>query len=696
MARSLLRRSAPWLLLGFLVTMLLALAIYSRLSDSYVVSAVATAPPREAKSYDLAALAGLADLGGGGGRTTFEEFVFLIGSDSNVRTVLATRRHAAALAEFAQQGGLEKTLLGLEQSARASFGKPPKQIDSTDRLVGITLKQIELKKTPEGYYAVTLKGKRPEGKAALLRALIEQADRTVRQREVIAYNGRIRDLSAPTGGRATTRAARDPGLADHARVRHLRLCAVWPVVRVSICGRARPRDQAIRADLRAGFDRGRRGVGGGGGRLSDRAQFLVAPMSWLLALPLLYLLWRTLARRRIVYGHSEAFTFGYLYYVGLPLALANTPQNFGQKWLPSWQLVARMPGADGVERLIWWSIGLWLAFLLGDALARRRTLPGVDFEGPLASVLHDRAAWTIVLGSAGVALALFGIAWAIQNRALLFTGYVDLDPTSDFKGPLQAAIGFMTYLMLLAILFRKAIGQSLVALMVLVVAFLGVLTLSVGARQTFVLTLIGAIACRSVLRSGVPRATFFSLATLGGLLFGFIGNWRTASTDSPIYATLALESLFTFISLPTLTAFTKLPLFSFGIPIWGGFGNLIPTVFWPTKADFFRSLIADYHFYSPFGAINFAASALINFGWIGSLLFSVVLGFGSERLHQAAKKRPMFLATYCILVAVLSFDLWRNPLQIPIVRNLFEVGMLLPLTLVLTKNIIAKRGMSYG
>ena len=125
MARSLLRRSAPWLLLGFLVTMLLALVIYSRLSDSYVVTAVATAPPREAKSYDLAALAGLADLGGGGGRTTFEEFVFLIGSDSNVRAVLGTRRHAAALAEFAEAGGLEKTLLGLENSARETFGQRP-------------------------------------------------------------------------------------------------------------------------------------------------------------------------------------------------------------------------------------------------------------------------------------------------------------------------------------------------------------------------------------------------------------------------------------------------------------------------------------------------------------------------------------------------------------------------------------------
>ena len=417
-------------------------------------------------------------------------------------------------------------------------------------------------------------------------------------------------------------------------------------------------------------------------------------MNWLLALPVVFLLWRTLARRRIIYGHREAFTFGYLFYVGLPLLLANTTENWEQKALPSWRLVARIPGPEGVERLIWWSILVWFAFLLGHALASRRVPGGVDFAAPLASAQRDRAAWTIVLGGASFALALFAVAWAIQNRALLFTGYLQLDRDSEFKGPLQAAIAFMTYLMLVAVILHRSLERWLLPAMLAVVCFLGLLTLSVGARQTFVLTLIAALACRSFLRRGLPRSSFFLFGLLGAAIFGFIGNWRSASTDSPIYESIVLEPLFTFISLPTLITFTKLPLFSVPYQFLVGFTNIIPSAIWQGKHDFFVSLANDFKFYSPFGAINLGASLLINFGWAGSVLFSCLLGFGSERLHQAAHRRPLFLATYCLLIAVLSFDLWRNPLEIPVVKNIFQAGVLLPLFLVLAKNLLAKRYVS--
>ncbi len=72
MTRSLLRRSVPWFGLGLLLAIAVAMTVYARLGDSYVVTAVTTAPPSEAKSYDLASLSGLASLGGGGQRTTFE------------------------------------------------------------------------------------------------------------------------------------------------------------------------------------------------------------------------------------------------------------------------------------------------------------------------------------------------------------------------------------------------------------------------------------------------------------------------------------------------------------------------------------------------------------------------------------------------------------------------------------------------
>ncbi len=80
---------------------------------------------------------------------------------------------------------------------------------------------------------------------------------------------------------------------------------------------------------------------------------------------------------------------------------------------------------------------------------------------------------------------------------------------------------------------------------------------------------------------------------------------------------------------------------------------------------------------------------LINFGWIGSLIAAMMGGFGAERLRQGALRHPLLLASYCIVVPVLTLDLWRNPMEIPIVKNMFEVGVLLPVALLIAKNLLA-------
>ena len=191
MRRPPFRRLIPWLIASFAATIILALFVYSRLGDSYVVSAITTSPPSEEKSFDLASLSGLSALGSGGQRTTFEEFGFLIGSEANVRATITEPGQARALSEFVAPGTIEKSLLGIEQWARELFSKAPKVVDPLDRLVRIAQKRIEVKKTPEGYLAITLTGAQPYGKVELVRALIARADAAVRERAIADYRGRI-------------------------------------------------------------------------------------------------------------------------------------------------------------------------------------------------------------------------------------------------------------------------------------------------------------------------------------------------------------------------------------------------------------------------------------------------------------------------------------------------------------------------
>ncbi len=414
-------------------------------------------------------------------------------------------------------------------------------------------------------------------------------------------------------------------------------------------------------------------------------------MIWLLALPLAYLMWRTLARGRIEYTHREAFTLGNLYYMALPLAIASTTEDFGEVWLGPWRMIARLPGQAGVTRMIVWSVALWACFLLGDALARRRGTSDVDLSGPIGAAVRDRAAWTVVLTGGAIALGLFGAAWAVVNRAILFTGYANFQETAA-AGALQAAIAFMTYISVTAALLRAALPRFAVRLAVLVLGFLGVLTLSTGGRQTFVLALIAALVCRSVLRDGVPRRTFVALGIAGVLLFGFIGAWRSGVADTGhLFGSIAAEPLFTFLSFTTLVAFTYLPAFAFPTPLISSFGNIVPSVIWSDKLDYFKHLLDQFRYYSPLGALSLGASMLINFGWIGALVAATAGGFGVERLRQGAMRHPLLLASYCIVVPVLTLDLWRNPMEIPIVKNMFEVGLLLPVALLIAKNLLAAR-----
>ena len=412
-------------------------------------------------------------------------------------------------------------------------------------------------------------------------------------------------------------------------------------------------------------------------------------MTWLLILPLTYLLWRTLARPRIEYTHREAFTLGNLYYMALPLGLASTTNDYGQFWLPPWRLIARLPGEAGIERMILWSVALWAAFLVGDAFARRRGSPMVEFAEPIAAAVRDRGAWTVVLTGCAIGLGIFGLAWAVANRAILFTGYQNFKETAA-AGALQAAIAFTTYISVIAVLLRPALPRSTVRLAIAVVGFLGVLTLSTGGRQTFALTLIAALVCRSMLRSGVPRRTFIMSGLAGVFLFGSIGAWRAGNSDSGhFFESIGLEPLFTFISFTTLVAFTDLPNFAFPTSLLAGFGNLVPSAIWSDKLDFFQGLLTKFHYYSPLGALSLGASLLINFGWIGALCTAAAAGFGAERLRQGAHRHPLLLASYCIVVPVLTLDLWRNPMEISVVKNIFEVGLLLPLSLLILKNLLA-------
>jgi hypothetical protein len=394
----------------------------------------------------------------------------------------------------------------------------------------------------------------------------------------------------------------------------------------------------------------------------------------LLFIPLVYLLWRTFRQRRIVITHRETFSLGFLWYGAMPLLLATSEMTVSAPALDGWQAISRIMGPALLQREILWAAGLWLAFIGGCAVVSSRMGPPAKAEA--VDFAHIDG-WRVVLIGVGLATLLFGCLWAAANPELLFAGYApEYDDTA--RGPLQGALLYSAVTAVIAVEYRRQIGRMPMILNVVAIIFLVTLSLSVGTRGMTLIVILMALAAGSRLLGGLARATVFGIGTIvvGG--FAAVAVWRIGVGDIGFaLLTPALEPLYTYFSAATYLAFNEIPLFAAPLPLLGGLVNLVPYVLWPEKVDFLASFLAGATFFSPLGAMHLFASLWMNFGWIGSLVAMFGAGAAVERLSRA--NWPPAVASYLVILAVLTTDLWRNPFSMSLVKSVLQGAILVPL-----------------
>jgi hypothetical protein len=399
---------------------------------------------------------------------------------------------------------------------------------------------------------------------------------------------------------------------------------------------------------------------------------------------LLFFLVRTLAARRIQLGHLETFTFGFLVYCGVPLTLSLQDLRGQDIVVQLWSQIANIGGVEPLHFMIIWSTAFWLAFVSGSLLVRRRILDSRAPEPrPGSPVIYDKAAWRMVLIGLTALFFLFGLFWAVQNRGLLFRGYVGEFATTSI-GPLQTTIFLMTMVMLFAAALRRHIGSGPLMLTILVMIVLAVLSLSVGTRQALTVTFVAVLTFLSMQRKGVPRGGLIVAGILVFSLFALVSIWRVGAFEpQAIFLLPAYEPMFTFFSAVTYTTYNDIPAFAAPIPLAAAFMNLVPSALWPGKVDLLSGILADYTIISPLGATHVIVSMLINFGWAGALVIGLLGGMAARKLQEAATRNPLIIPSSALLVGVLASDFWRNAFQNAIVKSLFQAGTLFPLMLIL-------------
>jgi len=418
----------------------------------------------------------------------------------------------------------------------------------------------------------------------------------------------------------------------------------------------------------------------------------------LLLLPPLCLLGFGL-RRQFKFDHYFCFALGFCYYVCAPLLLSAYSNGYSDELMQIWWKISKVASMDNVAYTAVFSMAIFVSFyggcmmarLLGARRPRQEGAHGVQHPLKNQTVLTSPIISQLFLAI----LIAFFLVLVWMGQGFWFSGYTG-EYDTGLRGPLQGIILAFAVMFLLMKTSQNFLahdlrwsGLKMTAATFTVAA--AILSLSVGSRQNFVLSVISIAVYYScfiypfkrwkVIVFGVACITLISIvgaARIGGNVFSFM-------TVGIFY-----ESVLTSISLFSGFQFNDFPLFSYPAEIIEGSANLIPSFLWD-KTEFLASIASSNFVYaSPLGAKNGILSLAVNFGLLGGCIAVFALGALLEFL-SSKNRHPILYVTYSIATAGLAMDIWRNPFQVSIIKNMLQMGVLFVLVYAASSAILEGR-----
>ncbi len=361
------------------------------------------------------------------------------------------------------------------------------------------------------------------------------------------------------------------------------------------------------------------------------------------------------------FTHLHIFLIGWIYYLIIPLILAyfSSPNpDESELWL-------KYVDTNGPW---WWALPFYvmlmpIAFLAGDRVSR------------LSKVVRPRAVRIRVTNQLLLPLNfLLLIIFAVPARSMLFSGYLE-----GYDSAIMGPIATLEMVVLFQYILCKSSGMLTMARLNLILLFLCSLVLLGMGGRLYVASSIAAIIfyswkfCPIKKPSLVGTLFFISVAVVS---LGAIGMVRMGFFSPGLVVLYVFtESLLTSISAFSAMAGGEWALFEIPSNFIYSFINVVPSWVWEGKAEFLSSLIVErLDIASPFGAKSAVASAVENFGFIGGLVFTGLVGFVMGR-SQLRSRSPLGIALYCYLTGLLLFVFFRDPFSIQV--KLVLTGFLL-------------------
>lgn len=322
-------------------------------------------------------------------------------------------------------------------------------------------------------------------------------------------------------------------------------------------------------------------------------------------------------------------------------------------------------------------LGWLISYLAGIMFYR-----ALRFKSPDAEREHI---WTNtppnILGMVALLfVAVIVVFYIDMGRGVLMAGY-----GSEYNSLVLGGLGSCMVLLMFLYFVNIKRAWTLRVSVIVCLSVVGIVLLLSGSRMYVVTPLMGFVALGLISHTELTkRGKILIIGLLLAVGFSAAGVLRIPGLEaSDVFYIFLAEPVFTSYSLVSFWSLNDLPLISMPLPFISDFINVIPSMLFPNKAEYIRSVESmGYTAIAPLGAASIAFTAVGNFGVAGALVFVFVLGFFLEWLYSRLLRSAYYFSIYICLVGLLPFIFYRDPLSVTVKISVM-VAILLPAIMIL-------------
>jgi hypothetical protein len=403
-------------------------------------------------------------------------------------------------------------------------------------------------------------------------------------------------------------------------------------------------------------------------------------------LSLWYVTRKCLSRQGVEVNHVLAFTWGFLFYWILPVAIGAWRIFENMPLMSLWYQLFDDIGDSKLTIYLLISLLVYCALVAGTECGERhrftKTKPGSDWN-PNIGIMNGY----LLIATACV------LAAGIAVRGEFFTGYSKIQGVEDLYNSGRPTFGAtMSFSMALWILYasisHRKLGQFAVRPSIFANRFLllygaaAILATSMGSRYILLSSVYMVAAYCSVF---IKRWHWTTMSVYAATLLAFalaVGTFRTS--DGETYNVNVVFGGLTETLYGSLSLFYFLCKYSVGVLKWpvflaSDYIYLVPRIFLPMKDSLILSP-ADrgIDIYDPVGGVNSFLSFMINFGALGTLLFFFLFFYGMGVL-KSRKESILSRTIYSMISGWLLVSFFRNPFEVSLVKDIFQMSVIVPI-----------------